>query len=79
MLSIPYKDLFAKLPERELQDSLHEFLKPVTALLPDTRVCAVAELMLQGIVTSQSIRVAGDKMDEAIVQYVKRKYNLLIG
>jgi rod shape-determining protein MreB len=39
----------------------------------------VAVISLSGIVTAQSIRVAGDKMDEAIVQYVKRKYNLLIG
>ncbi len=39
----------------------------------------VAVISLSGIVTSQSIRVAGDKMDEAIVQYIKRKYNLLIG
>jgi rod shape-determining protein MreB len=39
----------------------------------------VAVISLSGIVTSQSIRVAGDDMDEAILQYVKRKYNLLIG
>jgi rod shape-determining protein MreB len=39
----------------------------------------VAVISLSGIVISESIRVAGDKMDEAIVQYVKRKYNLLIG
>jgi len=39
----------------------------------------VAVISLSGIVTSQSIRVAGDKMDEAIIQYVKKKYNLLIG
>jgi rod shape-determining protein MreB len=39
----------------------------------------VAVISLSGIVTSQSIRAAGDKMDEAIIQYVKRKYNLLIG
>jgi rod shape-determining protein MreB len=39
----------------------------------------VAVISLSGIVTSQSIRVAGDKMDEAIIQYVKRKYNLLVG
>jgi len=39
----------------------------------------VAVISLSGIVTSQSIRVAGDKIDEAILQYVKRKYNLLIG
>jgi hypothetical protein len=54
MLSIPYNDLLAKLPERELQDSLHEFLKPVIAWLPDSRLCAVAELMMRGIVTNQS-------------------------
>ncbi len=39
----------------------------------------VAVISLSGIVYSKSIRVAGDEMDEAIVQYVKRKYNLLIG
>ncbi|MFW6082109.1 MAG: rod shape-determining protein [Desulfosalsimonas sp.] len=39
----------------------------------------VAVISLAGIVYSRSIRVAGDKMDAAIVQYVKRKYNLLIG
>ncbi len=39
----------------------------------------VAVISLGGIVTSRSIRVAGDVMDEAIVQYVKRKYNLFIG
>jgi rod shape-determining protein MreB len=39
----------------------------------------VAVISLSGIVYSQSVRVAGDKMDEAVVQYVKRKYNMLIG
>src|SRR6187397_1667067 len=39
----------------------------------------VAVIALAGIVLSKSIRVAGDKMDEAIVQYIKRKYNLLVG
>ncbi|GAB2672941.1 rod shape-determining protein [Paenibacillus thermoaerophilus] len=39
----------------------------------------VAVISLGGIVTSKSIRVAGDEMDEAIVQYIKRTYNLLIG
>ncbi|MCK5800174.1 MAG: rod shape-determining protein, partial [Deltaproteobacteria bacterium] len=37
----------------------------------------VAIISLAGIVFSKSVRVAGDKMDEAIVQYTKRKYNLL--
>jgi len=39
----------------------------------------VAVISLGGIVYSKSIKVAGDKMDEAIIQYMKRKYNLLIG
>ncbi|MCL2013210.1 MAG: rod shape-determining protein [Cystobacterineae bacterium] len=39
----------------------------------------VAVISLAGIVHSRSVRVGGDKMDEAIIQYVKRKYNLLIG
>lgn len=39
----------------------------------------VAVISLSGIVYSRSVRVAGDEMDDAIVNYVKRKYNLLIG
>lgn len=39
----------------------------------------VAVLSLGGIVTSKSIRVAGDEIDEAIVNYVRRMFNLLIG
>ncbi len=39
----------------------------------------VAVISLAGIVYAQSVRIGGDKLDEAIVQYMKRKYNLLIG
>jgi rod shape-determining protein MreB len=39
----------------------------------------VAVISLGGMVISNSLRVAGDAMDEAIVQYIKRKYNLTIG
>jgi rod shape-determining protein MreB len=39
----------------------------------------IAVLSLGGVVLSQSIRIGGDKFDEAIVRYVKTKYNLLIG
>jgi rod shape-determining protein MreB and related proteins len=39
----------------------------------------VAIISMSGIVYSKSIRIAGDEMDEAIVNYVKKKYNLLIG
>lgn len=39
----------------------------------------VAVISLGGIVTSRSIRIAGDEMDEAIIQYIKKTYNLMIG
>ena len=39
----------------------------------------VAVISLAGIVYSQSIRIAGDEMDEGIIQYLKRKFNLLVG
>ena len=39
----------------------------------------VAVISLGGIVTSRSVRVAGDAFDTAIIQYIRRKHNLLIG
>ncbi|MCZ6778538.1 MAG: rod shape-determining protein [Acidobacteriota bacterium] len=39
----------------------------------------VAVISMAGIVYSRTVRVAGNEMDEAVVQYIKRKYNLLIG
>ncbi|GLH64786.1 MULTISPECIES: rod shape-determining protein [Parageobacillus] len=39
----------------------------------------VAVISLGGIVTSQSIRIAGDEMDEAIIHYIRKTYNLMIG
>lgn len=39
----------------------------------------VAVISLAGIVYSKSVRVAGNEMDDAIIQYIKKKYNLLIG
>ena len=41
--------------------------------------CDIAVISLGGIVVSESLRVAGDKFDEAIMRYVKTKYNLMIG
>ena len=41
--------------------------------------CEVAVISLGDIVTSRSIRMAGDKFDESIIAYVRRKFNLLIG
>ena len=39
----------------------------------------VAIISMSGIVYSRSVRIAGDEMDEAIVNYIKKKYNLLVG
>jgi rod shape-determining protein MreB len=39
----------------------------------------VALISLAGIVYSRSVRVAGDELDEAVMQYMKRAYNLMIG
>ncbi len=41
--------------------------------------CEVAIISLGGIVTSRSIRIGGNKMDEAIISYIKKEYNLMIG
>lgn len=39
----------------------------------------IAVISLGGIVTSRSIRIGGDEMDDAIVQYIRKNYNLMIG
>ncbi|KGX93481.1 rod shape-determining protein Mbl [Pontibacillus halophilus JSM 076056 = DSM 19796] len=39
----------------------------------------VAVISLGGIVTSQSIRVAGDEMDDSLIQYIRKQYNMMIG
>lgn len=39
----------------------------------------IAVIALSGIVTNSSIRIAGDEMDDAIIQYIKKNYNLIIG
>lgn len=39
----------------------------------------IAVISLNGVVVSESIKVAGDKFDEAIIRYVRRKHNVLIG
>ena len=55
--------------------------EPVSSLVVDIGggTTEVAVISLSGIVYAKSVRVAGDKMDEAVVQYLKRKYSLLIG
>jgi hypothetical protein len=54
MLSIIQNEILAKLPVQELGDSLHLFLQSFTAVLPDARPRAVAELMVHWVVTRKS-------------------------
>jgi rod shape-determining protein MreB len=55
--------------------------EPISSMIVDIGggTTEVAVISLAGIVYSKSVRIAGDKLDEAIVQYMKRKYSLLIG
>ena len=55
--------------------------EPISSMVVDIGggTTEVAVISLAGIVYSKSIRIAGDKIDEEIVQYLKRKYSLLIG
>ncbi len=54
---------------------------PISSMIVDIGggTTEVAVISLAGIVYSKSVRVAGDKIDDEIVQYMKRKYSLLIG
>ncbi len=54
MCTIAQDSVLAKLPVAELYDSLREFLAPVTDRFPDARPPAVVELMVHGILASQS-------------------------
>jgi len=55
--------------------------KPVGSMIVDIGggTCEIAIISLGGIVLHTSIRIAGDEMNEAIVQYFKKNYNLLVG
>jgi len=55
--------------------------EPVCSMVVDIGggTTEVAVISLSGIVYAKSVRVAGDRIDEAIVQYMKRKYSLLVG
>ena len=56
-------------------------MEPVGSMIVDIGggTTEIAVIALSGIVTSISIRIAGDELDDAIIQYLKRKYNLLVG
>ena len=55
--------------------------EPISSMVVDIGggTTEVAVISLAGVVYAKSVRVAGDKIDEEIVQYLKRKYSLLIG
>ena len=55
--------------------------EPVGSMVVDIggATTEVAVIALGGIVTARSLRIAGDEMDEAIIQYARKAYNLLIG
>jgi rod shape-determining protein MreB len=55
--------------------------EPISSMVVDIGggTTEVAVISLSGIVYSKSVRIAGDRMDEEIVQYMRRKFNLLIG
>lgn len=55
--------------------------EPISSMIVDIGggTTEVAVISLSGIVYSKSVRIAGDRMDEFIVQHMKRKYSLLIG
>ncbi len=55
--------------------------EPISSMIVDIGggTTEVAVISLAGIVYSQSVRVAGDRIDSEIVNFIKRKYNLLIG
>ena len=82
MPTIAQADPIAKLPVTELNDSLQAFLEPVTGLLPDVRLGAVAELITRGIVTSQSpivtqIARGAGSLDETMWPTCQRAYRFL--
>jgi rod shape-determining protein MreB len=70
--------------KRAVMDSAYRAKASEVHLVEQAMVAAVgttdiAVISLSGIVYSRSVRMAGNQMDEAIMNYLKRKYNLLIG
>jgi rod shape-determining protein MreB len=56
-----------------------EITQVETRAVKDSGTTDIAVISLAGIVYSKAVRVAGNEMDEAIIQYIKKTYNLLIG
>src|SRR5467141_3698652 len=72
--------------KRAVQDSAYRARASEVFLVEQAMAAAIgagttdiAVISMSGIVYSRSVRVAGNEMDEAVMQYLKRKYNLLVG
>jgi rod shape-determining protein MreB and related proteins len=72
--------------KRAVQDSAYRARASEVYLVEQAMAAAIgggttdiAVISMSGIVYSRSVRVAGNEMDEAVMQYLKRKYNLLVG
>jgi hypothetical protein len=82
MTTVAQTQALANLPISELNQSMHEFLQPLVELLPDVRLGAVAELIVRGLVTSQSplvtqIARGASHTDETIWPTCQRAYRFL--
>ena len=82
MPTIAHPSQLDKLPAEELNSSLHTFLEPVAALLPDVRHAAVLDLLVRGIVASQSplvtqIARGASHLDDTIWPTCQRGYRFL--
>jgi hypothetical protein len=82
MPTITPNDAVSKLPVNELAESLETFLQPLTERLPDARLPAVARLMVQGIIASESpivtqIARGARKAEERVLMNSQRGYRFL--
>ena len=62
-----------------LRDSVEDFEPGIKSMGFGGGTAEIAVISLGGIVASRSVRMAGDMFDQAIIAFIKRKYNLLIG
>ena len=82
MPTLPQTNLLGKMPVSELRTSLQEFVQPVTELLPDPRLRAVAQLITRGLAAAESpivTRIArgAGHTDETVWPASKRIYHFL--
>lgn len=80
MHNIPLRELFAKMPLSKFERTLHDFLVPVTALLPDKRLWRVVSAARRGVLTQETpVIVARHKAHLARRKVLGRKQSEFIG